>query len=378
MSHASYHLTTRFLAGDAQEVLISRPQYRFHIRSDVFGFGVMLWAVAMGTKPWPGSSADEAARQHVGGRRLAQPDSPLADAGLWRIMQRCWAQRVMDRPSMAEVRDDLAARLGEVTAGPVTAAEPPLPPPAALAHVAAEAATEATGRDSGEQTSAEEEHKASQPAPPGPAAKEEKGASNDDGGMHREYSDASVPMQPATPAIQPTQASTPPPRRAPSFEQSAGAEGRSDNNDLQHSEESEERDYGDWQADQAAARRREGPHDEVAVQLVETSSPMPINGQEQTMLGAEGDADSDDADGDATSRDHGDWQATQAAATVARQTAVRELEVILAQERRARQATERLVQMQQQENSQLRQMLADAGIALPVQTPASQSGSRCR
>ena len=42
----------------------------------------------------------------------------LVDDGLWRIMQLCWAHRVTERPAMAEVRDELAARLGEVSALP--------------------------------------------------------------------------------------------------------------------------------------------------------------------------------------------------------------------------------------------------------------------
>ena len=116
-----------FVCACTQEVLTSRPQ-RFHRRSDVFGFGVMLWALSNGTKPWPGLPAVEAARQHVDRKRLPQPDSPLSDDGLWGIMQRCWAHRVAERPTLAAVRDSLAARLGELSQlAKLSPPQPPLP-----------------------------------------------------------------------------------------------------------------------------------------------------------------------------------------------------------------------------------------------------------
>ena len=140
-----------------QEVLTSRPQH-FHNRSDVFGFGVMLWALTNGTKPWPGLSAVKAAHRHVSGDRLSQPDSALADAGLWGIMQRCWAHNVAERPSMAEVRDELAARLDAVSTTPASAGKPPRPPqpPAPLATIAVVRAAEIAAN--GQQASADGEY----------------------------------------------------------------------------------------------------------------------------------------------------------------------------------------------------------------------------
>ena len=109
-------------------MLTSHPQ-RFHIRSDVFGFGVMLWALTNGTKPWPDLPAVDAARRHVNSERLSHPGGPLTDVGLWRVMQRCWAHIPAERPSMAEVRDELTTRLGDMSQAPAAVAQsPPLPP----------------------------------------------------------------------------------------------------------------------------------------------------------------------------------------------------------------------------------------------------------
>ena len=76
----------------------------FSDRRDTFSFGVLLWALMAGTKPWPDSNSLEAARAHCAGKRLPLPGGPLSDGGLGRIMQRCWAQKADQRPPVSEVR----------------------------------------------------------------------------------------------------------------------------------------------------------------------------------------------------------------------------------------------------------------------------------
>ena len=83
-----------------------------------FSFGVTMWALMNGTTPWPQLPFQDAARRHCNGKRLPPPLGGLADDRLWGILQRCWAQREEERPSMAEVRDELATRLEELRKTP--------------------------------------------------------------------------------------------------------------------------------------------------------------------------------------------------------------------------------------------------------------------
>ena len=104
------------------EVLVSKV---FTERSDSFSFGVAMWALMSGTRPWPSLTPQEAARKHVSGERLPPPQTRLADAKLSAIMHQCWRHDERERPLMAEVHDMLASRLAELRAAGPQRAEPP-------------------------------------------------------------------------------------------------------------------------------------------------------------------------------------------------------------------------------------------------------------
>ena len=246
-----------FLVVGAQEVLTSNPQ-RFHIRSDVFGFGVMLWALTNGTKPWPNLSANDAARQHVNGTRLAQPEGPLADAGLWRIMQRCWAHVPAERPSMAEVRDELAARLVEVSATPATAAE-------ADSDSSADKDKE-TAKDEVEEDGEYDNYEADVTAAAAATttrgawtvqsqqAKEASGEEEDDDGEYDSYETDVAAAQHAQEA-KATAMAQPQPQQQQEHPQEEQEEMDDKEANQSAEDDEEDDDYGDWQADKAVSAR---------------------------------------------------------------------------------------------------------------------------
>ncbi|XP_031537676.2 tyrosine-protein kinase receptor UFO isoform X2 [Vicugna pacos] len=75
-------------------------------KSDVWSFGVTMWEIATrGQTPYPGVENSEIYDYLRQGNRLKQPVDCLD--GLYALMARCWELNPRDRPSFAELREDL-------------------------------------------------------------------------------------------------------------------------------------------------------------------------------------------------------------------------------------------------------------------------------
>ncbi|XP_053523545.1 tyrosine-protein kinase receptor UFO isoform X5 [Artibeus jamaicensis] len=75
-------------------------------KSDVWSFGVTMWEIATrGQTPYPGVENSEIYDYLRQGNRLKQPVDCLD--GLYALMSRCWELNPQDRPSFAELREDL-------------------------------------------------------------------------------------------------------------------------------------------------------------------------------------------------------------------------------------------------------------------------------
>ena len=81
---------------------------------DVYSYGIMMWELATRKKPWVEELSHETVffeqLNHAlqTGRRPAIPDDVAAEHGEFvTVMQRCWAGDPADRPSFAEVSNDL-------------------------------------------------------------------------------------------------------------------------------------------------------------------------------------------------------------------------------------------------------------------------------
>ncbi|XP_007941157.1 tyrosine-protein kinase receptor UFO [Orycteropus afer afer] len=75
-------------------------------KSDVWSFGVTMWEIATrGQTPYPGVENSEIYDYLRQGNRLKQPVDCLD--GLYALMSRCWELNPQDRPSFAELRENL-------------------------------------------------------------------------------------------------------------------------------------------------------------------------------------------------------------------------------------------------------------------------------
>jgi serine/threonine protein kinase len=83
--------------------------------SDVWSYGVVLWELLTGKKPYAELLGAAAAVAIVSRRaRLERPDDPRCTDELWALVQSCWADRPEDRPTMVDIRDRLAVMIADV------------------------------------------------------------------------------------------------------------------------------------------------------------------------------------------------------------------------------------------------------------------------
>ncbi|XP_051845201.1 tyrosine-protein kinase receptor UFO isoform X1 [Antechinus flavipes] len=79
-------------------------------KSDVWSFGVTMWEIATrGQTPYPGVENSEIYDYLRQGHRLKQPADCLD--GLYELMSRCWSLSPRDRPTFAELREELEMTL---------------------------------------------------------------------------------------------------------------------------------------------------------------------------------------------------------------------------------------------------------------------------
>jgi len=81
---------------------------------DVYSYGMVMWELATRKKPWVDELPDntesfwQLSRALQTGRRPAIPETLTAERGEFvAVMQRCWAGDPSDRPTFAEVSNDL-------------------------------------------------------------------------------------------------------------------------------------------------------------------------------------------------------------------------------------------------------------------------------
>lgn len=92
--------TSRYMA---VEVIRKQP---YNVKADVFSFSILLWEIIALVKPYDGVVGQEVKELvSVFGERPAIPQS--WPTSLRRIMRRGWAEDLMERPHMADVKDVL-------------------------------------------------------------------------------------------------------------------------------------------------------------------------------------------------------------------------------------------------------------------------------
>ena len=74
----------------------------FSEKSDVFAFGVTMWEIVQGKRPWAESETLDVAIRVCSGERMALPSSSLT-ISIAPLIGKCWAHLEGDRPSMQEV-----------------------------------------------------------------------------------------------------------------------------------------------------------------------------------------------------------------------------------------------------------------------------------
>lgn len=88
---------------------------RFSAASDVWAYGVVVWELASGAKPFAELSGAQAAVAIARGTRLPRPSDGggvVSDA-LWLVVTRCWKLEVADRPTSEQLVKQIAAILAD-------------------------------------------------------------------------------------------------------------------------------------------------------------------------------------------------------------------------------------------------------------------------
>ncbi|XP_044198422.1 tyrosine-protein kinase Tec-like [Thunnus albacares] len=91
--------------------------YKYSSKSDVWSFGVLMWeAFTKGRMPFEQSHNHEVITLITQGHRLYRPK--MATPAIYDIMQRCWHERLEERPSFSKICIMISDALDSDTAPP--------------------------------------------------------------------------------------------------------------------------------------------------------------------------------------------------------------------------------------------------------------------
>lgn len=106
---SKYELQNEFISMDAVRYLSS--SYMEGIvsdKADVYSFGIILWELCTGQLPFDDQAAQtpiQLALKIMGGTRPKK--IPNCNSDLWRLIERCWDQNPLKRPSFADIKQIL-------------------------------------------------------------------------------------------------------------------------------------------------------------------------------------------------------------------------------------------------------------------------------
>lgn len=84
----------------------------YTVKTDVWSFGVVLWELlTRGSTPYPDISNWDVRSYLQAGRRMAKPDACPEE--IYELMLRCWSENPDERPTFAEVYNDLHSMLDD-------------------------------------------------------------------------------------------------------------------------------------------------------------------------------------------------------------------------------------------------------------------------
>ena len=85
----------------------------FTFASDVWSYGVAIWELATGLKPFNDLTGAQAAVAIARGTRLARPSQALVPDAMWLLLTRCWRAEPAERPTTDKLIADLSAILAD-------------------------------------------------------------------------------------------------------------------------------------------------------------------------------------------------------------------------------------------------------------------------
>jgi serine/threonine protein kinase/ankyrin repeat protein len=79
---------------------------KFSEKSDVFAFGVTMWEIIKGQRPWPGKDSMDVVFRVCSGERMKLPENCPNDT-IPNLIALCWSQEERERPTMKELLNEL-------------------------------------------------------------------------------------------------------------------------------------------------------------------------------------------------------------------------------------------------------------------------------
>ena len=101
----------------ARSTMLYRPPEAFQGRpfttaSDVYAYGIVLWEMLTGSRPWAGYD-DAALMRLVLGNHRPPLKSTLRNTALGRLAKRCWTHRPASRPTFRDLEAELSVAVSK-------------------------------------------------------------------------------------------------------------------------------------------------------------------------------------------------------------------------------------------------------------------------